>query len=64
MNPSRTIELGNLFRHKLIREITIMTENEFNNELYCKFSCLYDPKTQAPLISHYGLQHFEAIKID
>ena len=58
IDPSRKLELGQLFRNDLIREFTIMTEEQFTKELACTFECEYEPRIKGPSRQTFDRESF------
>ena len=47
-----------MFRYKFVRMCTVVSQNEFDNNLACNFKCLYDPRSKGKIDKLYNKDEF------
>ena len=58
MDPSEYFKLGQLFRNKIVRKYTVMTEAQFNKGFNVRFKCALDPTTNKPIDKKFSKKDF------
>jgi len=53
-NPSESWDLGQMFRNQYVQQYTIMTKEQFNNQIAATFRSEYDPKAKKSIENVYG----------
>jgi len=63
-DPSRLKQLGDCNRNSLVREYAIVSEEQFEKALNCKFICKFDPRTGEPYYHTFKKEDMVELKPD
>lgn len=57
-NLSKSTKLNNLFKNELVQCFTVMSLDQFEYEMSCKFTCEYDPRTKNHVQEYFSKDAF------